>query len=284
MIYPMQSNIESIVDFDRLKKANGICLKWATRLKIMKNDYIRFCVRMMKDFEGHKKRFEPRFWSQLSKDRKVMFYAAEIEDIIVRQYHAMIFRIFKILHIPVEVQPELETEGMMAVRSAVWHFREHKGKATFTTFCYNNIMMRVKGVYGKMRRNNAMRMKKFHIYSESDIDVNVRFDRLIGAEDAEYSETGTIEQELARLFALCNLTENEKDLINAYINRHSNPTWSKAYRHKIGSPKGDRPLSKQATHMHLDRVQRKIFNVLQKIGYVNCDHVEVLTGRKRMIR
>ena len=284
MIHPMQDNIEAIVDFERLKKANGICLKWADRLKVSKNSYIKFCVKLMTNFKERRTLFPPSYWAQLAKDRKVMFYAAEVEDVLVRQYHAMIFRIFKVLRIPPEVQPDLETEGMMAIRSAVWHFRNHKGNATFTTFCYNAIFMRVRGFYGKMKKNMARRCQTFHVFSESDIDNEVRFEQLIGHEDEVYRETGTLEQELAKVLALANLNENEQELITAYINRHGNPAWSRNYRHKVGSPVNkDRPLSKQATHIHLDKVQRKIFSVLQNMGYTNHNCLEDITKRKKKL-
>lgn len=284
MIYPMQENIESIVDFERLKKANGLCYKWAQRKKVSKNTYIKFCVKLMTQFEERRKVFPQGYWSQLAKDRKVMFYAAEVEDILVRQYHAMIFRIFHILKIPAELQPDLETEGMLAIRSAVWHFRNHKGNASFTTFCYNAIFMRVRGFYGKMRKKMAKRCQTFHVFAQSDIDREVNFEKLVGTEDEGYREGGTIEQELAKVLALANLTENEQVLINAYINRHGNPAWSRDYRHKVGSPvNANRPLSKQATHIHLDKVQRKIFGVLQKMGYTHHARLEDITKRKRKL-
>ena len=191
-----RSNIEKYVDFEKLKDCNGVCYKWGQRFKVIKRDYMRLLIYIHKNPEAYKVKLEKKYRSQFSKDVKTMFYAAQIEEILVKQYHGMIYKIFKVLRIPIDLYESMEIDGMMAIRTAIWNYRHHKANASFSTFCYNNIFMRIQGAYGKIKSKKARRAKYFRITNESDLQD---FDWSIHEKTYSNIENDTLAQELEKI-------------------------------------------------------------------------------------
>ena len=78
----MQNNIDTIVDFEKLRQTNDLCHKWADRFGISSNKFMKFIINAKSNYEFYKNKLAIKYRSQFSKDCKVMFYAAEIEDVL----------------------------------------------------------------------------------------------------------------------------------------------------------------------------------------------------------
>jgi len=270
MISMMIENIEKHVDFERLKYCNGICQKWGQRFKTKKNEYMRTLIYIHKNPEKYKSILEQKYRSQFSKDVKHMFYAAEIEEILIKQYHAMIFKVFKVLRIPNELYETMEIDGMIAIRSAIWNYRHHESKASFSTFCYNSILMRISGGYGKIKQKRARNAKRMIIMNESDLQD---FNWSIYEKKYSNIETDTLAQELENIIQKCKLNEQEGMLIRLYALRNDPKDWHRVYREKYKNPMfNGKPLSRQSVLNHLAAVQKKIYMYLRRSDNLDVAH------------
>jgi hypothetical protein len=265
-------NINQIVDFVRLRRCNDLCWKWAQRLGVKQHDYIRFAVRMRNDLEGLKNQLEVRYRCQFVKDCKVMFYAMEVEEILVKQYTAMIFSIYRRLRIPQNEHEELITEGLVAIRNAVWHFRNISGaKASFTTFCYNSIMLRIRGIRIKDYRKRQRRDNLAYMNNSSDMSEKFSFD-VFPKDYSQNLEEFNPSSEIDSILELCKLTEKEIYLIRSFMSRfqcgnfENRPDghWYDNFIQKFPNPRFNTNYSRQGVYNQLVRVQMKILYIMKK--------------------
>lgn len=262
-------DINQIVDFTRLRRCNDLCWKWTQRLGVKKQHYLRFAVRMRNDLEGLKNQLEVRYRCQFVKDCKVMFYAMEVEEILVKQYTAMIFSIYRRLRIPQNEYEELITEGLVAIRNAAWHFRNISGaKASFTTFCYNSIMLRIRGIRIK---DYKKRQRMGHINNLSDMSENFSFD-IFSKDYSQNLEEFNPSCEIDSILKLCELTEKETHLIRSFMSRFQgghfedrpDGHWYDNFIQKFPNPRFNANYSRQGVYNQLVRVQMKILYIMKK--------------------
>lgn len=272
-------NITEIVDFERLRRSNDICWKWAQRFGATQHDFIRFAVRMRNDLEGLKKRLEVRFRCQFVKDCKVMFYAVEVEEILVNQYTAMIFSILRRLKVPSNEHEELITEGLVAIRNATWHFRNVKGaKASFTTFCFNSIMLRIRGLRLKEYQKRQRREGIVFVNNASDMSENFNFN-LFSKDYSQNLEENNQAAEFDNILELCKLTEKETFLIRSFMSRFQGDSeqrvegrWYDKFTEKYPNPKLNKNYSRQGVYNQLVRVQMKILYIMKKHNKVDQNY------------
>ena len=151
----MNKNIHELVDFERLKKANDTWMKWLKYFGVPQKKYQRFILNIKKSPENFKKDVAVNYRSQFSKDLKTMFYAGEVEEILIKQYHALVLYVLKRMRVAFDRYDEMITDGFLAIRSATWQYRTHKIKASFTTFVHNAIFCKFKGKLHKEKIGRA---------------------------------------------------------------------------------------------------------------------------------
>ena len=181
------------VDQKKLRVSNDLGKKWAERLGIKKNSHLKFMIDLMKNKKKYLDLLDSRYKSQFSKDYSKMFYAYEIENIVVEQYYHCVAHCLAKLNIPEHLRDDFQAIGLMGLRSAVWNFRTHKTNATLFTYCFNGVFNRILGLKTKHAKSfNKVRKIKLHLetdyfnpsYNSRQLNnicsINVDFDIQIG--------------------------------------------------------------------------------------------------------
>lgn len=268
----MKKDFKYLVDFKKLRKCNDVCKKWADRFGIGKNDYINFIINLKKNPYVFKDQLEVRFRCQFVKDIKYMFYAFDIENLVVEQFYHSVSSILTNLKISGNQRDELFSVGLYAIRSAVLNFRNHKSNASLFTFVYNGIYQKITGAIIK-EKAKARRRKKICV-NESDMPNSkkskatmdyIAFEKINYDENFEQDEAKDC---VSKLFSESNLTKDEMLLINKYMHRDiDSPSWNAEYR-EIFEQNNGRKISKQGVFCKLAKIQRKMWATYSKIRKV----------------
>lgn len=276
----MSSDIKKHIDFDRLKRANDLCWKWGQRFNISLHDYTTFIVRLSKKIPEYKQKLEVRYRCQFVKDCKVMFYAAEIEEVMVKQYGAMVIAIMKRLKVPQNEYDELATDGLMAVRTALWNYRNIPGaKASFTTYCYNSIMMRIRGTRSKDYKKKQRREDICNIANATDLSEKFDFN-LFSKKTTVAHEFVDEKKEIDEVLKMCDLNEKEEFLIRSFICRYQGDPntrqkgirWYSSFVDKYRNPRKNTKYSRQGVYNQLVRIQMKILTIMKNSERVDPNY------------
>lgn len=245
-------------DFCRLRKANDLLLKWSLRFSVHKYDFLRFCFKLQSEMEFKKLQLPVNMRGQFAKDCKSMFYASEIEEALVSQYIPMIHSIVKKFSVLPDQYEDHISEGLMAVRCAVWHFRTHKNKATFITFCHSSISKRIKWYRSKIFKKSSRRNSKCKIVLTSDLPSEMNIDA-IKLTNEEYHENVFCSNIIDGLIKACGLSDEDKFLIESYIKREDlSECWYRKYNETYT------PKTRQGIHYQLNKIQQRVFRVMRK--------------------
>jgi DNA-directed RNA polymerase specialized sigma24 family protein len=264
MISRMRDDIKSIVDFEKLKKCNDLCHKWSTRFGIGKREYMRFMYNIFKNPESVKNQLEVKYRSQFTKDCKVMFYAAEVENALIKQYHAMIFNIMKKFRIDQNDFDEYVTDGFMAIRAATWQYRTYKVKASFTTYAHRAIFMRIKGKLCKEKekrdRRHNLRISFESDYDEGSFNINNHVNC------KQYSDSEReLESDIENVIIQNKLNDQEAMMLRSFANhKMDNGRWYDEYRKKYINEKIGLPYSRQAIYNQLEVLHKKLLKFFEK--------------------
>lgn len=254
------------VDFVLLRQANDLLLKWANRQKepVTKNCFVKWCIRLWQNPELCKKQLPINYRSAFAKDCVKMFYAADVEEVIINQYYAMIFHVMNKLRIPDDSRDEYLSIGMNTIRYAVWQFRNHKIRCNFTTWCHNNIFMRIKGEFKKSmakitRRNRSVRLA-------TDIDANYKLhDYAIVFPNHDMVEEEDTQNFFDKVVEKADLNESEKFMIDCFMKRHDKiymegkKAWYQEYLEKYACTSVTGKLTREAVRLRLMRLQKKLW-------------------------
>lgn len=259
------ADLKKHVDFEKLKHANGLLLKWGQRFGIPKPKFVRWAMLLHKNYEEHKNQLPQNLRSTFSKDFKVMFYACEVESILIEQYQNMIYKIIQKTKIPDDLHEDYFCEGMNIIRYAVWSFRKVKSECSFTTFCYNSLAMRVQGEYWKRYKTKMRRHKKVQVYLESDKHTEINLDDFIGTnhvvELAEEQEAGILQKMIEK----AGLTEAEILMLKSYMARGEKTEnkrrkkWYEEYEKKYLHTFKTKRCTRQGIQQKMKRLQKKLW-------------------------
>lgn len=264
------------VDFQLLQKANGLLLKWSGRLGIKKKEFLKFCFSFKSRIMEYRSSLPRNLLSQFSKDMKVVSYILEVEESLIVQYTPMVHSIIRKLPIQPDQYEDLVTEGLMAVRSAVWYYREHHKKANFTTFCHCSITKRIKWYRSKAYRKQARRNNKVKMVNSCDLPAEIELDQLTAynpeMRDPEFDNViGLID----KIIKACNLNDEELFLIRSYLGRQDkNECWYSEYNRRY------LPKTRQGVHYKLNSIQRQMLGVMRGMG-VLPDNFRFHKGMKK---
>jgi DNA-directed RNA polymerase specialized sigma24 family protein len=259
MISKMRDDIKKLVDFEKLKKCNDICHKWSSRFNVDKRDYMKFMYGIFKNPESVKNKLEVKYRSQFSKDCKVMFYAAEIENTLITQYHAMIFNIMKKLRIDQNDFDEYITDGFMAIRAATWQYRTYEVKASFTTYAHRAIFMRIKGKLFKEKEKKDRRCGLRINYESDYTDEAFSIDNHINCKQYSDSERD-LEADIESVISKSKLNEQEAMMLRSFANhKMDDGRWYDEYRKKYINEKIGLPYSRQSIYNQLEIIHKKLF-------------------------
>jgi len=259
----MRKDINLLVNFEHLKKCNDICFKWSKHFKIKKSNYAQFMWKTFRNPEIICQKLNSKHKSKFMKDCKTMFYAAEVEEILIKQYSPMIINIMKRLHINYEKFEDYLSYGYMAIRSAVWQYRTYKIKASFTTYAHRAIFMRIRGILH--REKTKILDRKIRISCESDYEskefdlesVYLHKDCAANMED--------LDSQILNISKECSLSQQETMLLISFANRKIDaPVWYEEYRKKYINTKLNKQFSRQSIYNHLAAIHEKVLFYLQQ--------------------
>jgi hypothetical protein len=260
----MNPNINELVNFEKLKKCNDLCHKWANRLNIPDRKYLKFIYRSYKNPLIHLKNLEIRYRCQFVKDCKIMFYAAEVEEILIKQYHGMVMKIISSMRVASENFEDFITEGYNGIRSAAWQYRTHKIKASFTTFVFKAIFYRIKG---KLHKDRLRRKKNENIKVVLSVDLQNNqedMEMCFGVKDCAANMDNPMDK-VEEIIKKCSLTNQEAMLLRCYVNRKVDaPLWNLEYKKKYLNIKTNKQITKQSVLNHLNTIRGKIYDYMKK--------------------
>jgi hypothetical protein len=268
------ATVQDICDVEKLRKSNDLAFKWFKRTGLPKKDYLSWALNCWKNPEEFKKTLAPHYKSAFTKELKVLFYAAEVENDVIKQYEHMITFVLKKIRFVENQREDLTAIGLIAIRNACWQFRSVKtkfgGKCGFTTFCHNSIYMRLTNEISKQRTYKKRRDARAIISLESDMGKfnidNVRtnsLDKMV--QDDETKEL------LCRLIVSANLDESEMYLFSCLktrleIDQHSEEkVWYKPYVQKYSHTFPNGRISREGLRLRVLKLQRKLWFHLHKI-------------------
>jgi DNA-directed RNA polymerase specialized sigma subunit len=256
------ANVAGSIDFPRLRRSNDLAWKWFSRADMHKNKYVKWIMELKKNPEQFKKSLPPSMRSAFAKDLKEMFYAAEIENDLITQYVPMIKHVLnKIVYRDI-YRDELQSIGMIAIRNAIWQYRNVGIKASFKTYCFNSVFMRMTGEVSKIKTVSKRRNKKCTTTLYTDINKDVKFhDLAVAVHTHTDIETTEVFQ---KVLEDMKLKEDEKYLFNLLVNRsrtvRGQEIWYQPYldNFKHCFPKGR--LSKEAVRLRILKLQKTFWS------------------------
>ena len=255
-----------IVDFDKLKKCNAICMKWSKRFNIKRKEHVYFMINLMKDIESYTSKLPVKFRSQFVKDCKIMFYAAEIEHVLLKQFHPMVLSVMRKMHLKIDEFDHYETDGLMAIRMAAWGYLYHKTNASFVTYIYNSIFGKIRACRYKQYQKRIRRTKKLKIYNFSEHKKCTTIQTTTQPEKQEYCDVDT---EIKKIAEICELTTREAHMLQCFANRENeNAFWVENFIKQY-----DEKVDKLQIRNELRRLQTKVFLRLKKTGMIPSEYM-----------
>ena len=272
----MKPDIEKIVDFEKLKRCNDLCFKWSKYFKIKKSHLGRFAIKLSLNPQAFAEKVSKRYKSKFIADCKFMFYASEVENILVEQYSAMVFNIMRRLKIPHHRYEEYVTDGYLAIRSSVWQYRNYKVKASFTTYVHKSIFMRLRGILHKQKLKRLLERVTF----EADMsEKKFNYEMMHLQKDCN-DNMENINEQILELSQKCSLTQQETMLLMSFANRRSDvPLWYADYQKKYINKKLNKQYSRQSIHNHLATIHEKVFSFLKNSNDLPLGYVRPTTKR-----
>jgi hypothetical protein len=266
--------VHDICDVEKLRKSNDLAFKWFKRTGLPKNDYLSWVFNCWKKPEDFKKTLTPAYRSAFAKDLKILFYAAKVENDVIKQYEHMISFILKKISHSENQREDLIAIGLIAIRNTCWQFRTVKtkfgGKCGFTTFCHNSIFLRLRSEMSRQRAYKKRCDARIIINLESDMNEfdinNVNIDSRKKIQEAD--ETNEL---VSRLIASANLDEHEIHLFGCLrgrleIDQHSeNKLWYSSYLQKYKHLFPNGKISREGLRLRVLKLQRKLWFHLHKV-------------------
>ena len=253
-------------DFAKLAAANELLWKWGERFGIHNGKFLNFVYKLKQNQNDLIKELKNAKWKQeFKKDCKVMFYAAEIENDLFKQYRPVVGSVVNRFKLKSGQAIENAYDiGVSSLRGAIWRYRFTHVK--FLSYAMTGVMMAVKGYVVHRHYMKDRRAKHVQIFCNSDTDIMFT-DNLLFADKREKDPAETItdipEIDENNIAQFAKLTSDENMLLKLHIQRQNYPQSFMAYylkRHK-------KKISRRSVNDMLQRTRRKIFiNVKQIKG------------------
>lgn len=257
------------VCYEKLKKANAKLHKWAKHFGITIHKKIEFYIDLYKNKEKYYAELPVEKRSQFSKDHKVMFYALQVENAVIKQYYNTILHMIRKFKITTDKVDHFRDAGLYSIRNSIWCFTNHKSKVSFMTFCYNGLFLRFRSEGYKINLKRQRKKYKHFIFATDIVDSKrTNFFDLATDKKVKSVEEIAIDKEhdhtIAEIFMKANLDEDELYVIKSYMERDNlNTTWNSDCIEYFKN-KYNRSFSKQAIHNKLFKIQRKLWCIYSK--------------------
>jgi hypothetical protein len=158
----MEATMGTECDFDKLRQSNSILWNWSKYFKIHNKSFLAFAYKLKEKKQKYLnlisgKKLKEKFIS----DFDVMFYAAEIENDLFKQYRPTIFSIIRRFSVKnQETKEKLFDVGTLALRGAIWRYNREEVK--FVTYAMNGITLAVRGMASlEVKRFKNMKESKY---------------------------------------------------------------------------------------------------------------------------
>lgn len=252
---------ELSVDFYRLQKANDLLLKWSKREKVNKNIFVRWCLQTYSNLDQYKKKLPVNMRSAFAKDAKLMFYAMDVEEILIKQYTQMIWFMIRKINVKEEFHDDMYSLGLQCIRNSIWQYRNHKTKCSFTTWVHNSLFLRIKGNYNKQLKKKIN--KKRYIYNISDYSDELIMDDFSDNHNyfMEAFDSEDAANSYSKMIQAANLSESELFMLESFMKRHdriymeNKKSWHEEYADRYQSSTGK--ITREAIRQRLMKLLRK---------------------------
>ena len=254
---------ESAVDFALLRKANYLLFKWSKRENISKTFFVRWCLQTYKNLDEYKKTLPVNMRSAFAKDVKVMFYALEVEDSLIKKYTQMIWFIITKLKIKEQLYEDMYSLGLLTIRNSIWQYRTHKTKCSFTTWVHNSLFLRIKGNYNKEMKKLLTRKK--YVYNITDYSSELVMEEFSDRSNyfLQDSELLDANESYAEMLKHAKLSESELFMLETFMKRHDKiymadkKSWHQEYAVRYQSESITGKLTREAIRQRLMKLLRK---------------------------
>ncbi len=255
------------VNFDCLRNSNCLGHKWAKHFDVSGNRHMSFIIDLKKHPHIYLNRLESLERGEILEDMKEMYYASEVEDFLVSQFYFSILSVLKRFKINKNRYDEFLSQGMLAIRSAVWTYRQNSIK--FSNYVYNGIYQRVLGILSReARQKKKNKRKKIEVLNASDLNHDSRFNDVlnnVSKSDDVYNYTDESELDLDNIANRASLNQQEIDLLKFFMMKQDGiHGWNRMYRSHLVKEHGV-IMSKQGVVSKLKSVQKKVLNVVREI-------------------
>lgn len=265
----MISNIEAFVDFDKLRSSNNLGHKWSKKFQIHSTRYMRFII----DCKNNPETYLALLSVDADKkeflhDLENMFYALEVENLLVEQFHNAIISILKRLGVDSRHYEDYISHGLLAIRSSVWMYRLTTTK--FSSFAYNGIYNRILGLISrksgkekKQQRRTVQIVNLSDLHSDLDTGRDWYEEASIDKEPVSYSDDQPLNMD--ELVQMADLTSEEILLLDFFLMKAKGViAWNKLYRAEVLKQTGQK-LTKQGVAWRLRHLQIKMMNAIKTI-------------------
>ena len=255
------------VCFENLKAANSLLSYWAKYFKITQHKQLQFFIDMMKNKEKYIEKLPENKKKKFKKDFATMFYAYDVENVLLNQFIHVVPNVIKRLKISQNHVEDYRSEGLLAIRRAIWSYKQHEMNTSFMTYCYKGVLLRLSGegskiILRKNRKKNKITALASEICSEKGREDKIMSSavsrEVSGIEKVIESENSEI---INNILHQVNLDADEKYLISNYMMRDQiDNNWNNKYLEYYKS-KYNKSISKQAVHNKLFKIQRKLWQI-----------------------
>jgi hypothetical protein len=202
--------------------------------------------------------------SAFSKDFKTMFYASEVQDILVTQYSQMVHKVLNYIYIKpgTENYDGMYNEGLLSIVYSTWSFRNVKAKCSFSTFCYNTLFMRLRGIKFKEYKKEKRRGDKVNIYFESDRSEQLSLSDHAAKQIDPIDFVEPVDIVLNKLIYAANLDEADAFIIKAFSNRNERlekGVWYKEFSERFTHTFKLNRITKQGLQQRVKRIHAKLW-------------------------
>lgn len=259
-------NIEDYVDFDRLRKSNQLGYDWSKVFNVHKTRYMNFIQQIKEDPYRYINKLNKDLQAKLKSDLENMFYASEIENLLINQFYNAIFSVFKKLKMRPETYDDFITYGLLALRSSVWMYRLQDTQ--FKTFAYNGIYNRVLGMLSLAARQKKKKFKrKLDIMNFSDLSANnissFEYEKSCSVK-VDYENLDVKQLNMEDVIKLSKLSKEDVKLLELYMSRKNGVHgWSKKYRDYLANKKKI-IITKQGVSCRVKVLQQRILGAITK--------------------
>ncbi len=254
-------------NFDKLRHSNSILWNWSQYFEIHNNHFLAFAYKLKEKKQEYLNLItDEKLKQKFIADCDEMFYAAEIENDLFKQYRPAIFSIIRRFNATRhELQELLFDVGTLALRGAIWRYQRDSVK--FITFAMNGIILAIRGM-ASFEHKRFNKRKKKECFFVGDNNKNFLMDNkiLVDPKSLEPHDqllrSESLDEEAITRVARLNLDETKLVHFHVYNTEHYRQKFRDYYRERYG-----KNISNSQISMLWSKTKKKIWKRLISSQY-----------------